>query len=278
MENCLHVFNLYKKNVIFEDLSYLKCLHELDIVELSILVDLQISFLFYKKNDIEFDEQACYTEIINLHQNVFVLLKKYEDFFKKILKDIKNVLNNGRLRVNFEPNKLILWDLFYFNCLVKALYSVDSLGFEVEELENNTLLHRRVILNTINKYSKAVSLIIGDVDFEANTVKILLMLSDFFEYKSVIVYKKKQSKTNIYIGFKGIKITKTAKRIIINYSKKPYRNVKGLLVGASHLTIQSIVKKTNNQNKCSFISPLAAINMSQTALHIDDSKILKTLN
>jgi hypothetical protein len=104
------------------------------------------------------------------------------------------------------------------------------------------------------------------------------MLSDFFEYKSVIVYKKKQSKTNIYIGFKGIKITKTAKRIIINYSQKPYRNVKGLLVGASHLTIQSIVKKTNNQNKCSFISPLAAINMSQTALHIDDSKILKTLN
>lgn len=233
------------------------------------MVDLFISYKLYKVNGFTFNVEEAYEEIVRYNHTLFSSLINNKDFFFEILKDIELILLDKNFKTNF---KIYLSDIdkyMYFNIIAKSMHFVDLETVKNELFLVDGMIHRTIVINNINYYSKSLGILFNTKDISKNAIKLIMTLSKSLTWIKILIKEKGGLKTNFYLKFNIISNYDYKNRVTIDYSTIPFKYTEQYLIGASYLSICNFIKKSNWQLSKNKINVDATIKLSQQPLFID---------
>lgn len=209
--------------------------------------------------------------MIRYNHSLFVSLSNNREFFFEISKDIELILLDKNFKTSFKINNLSLDKFLYFNIIVKSMHFIDLETIKNELFLIDGMIHRTVVINNLNFYTKSINTLYNVKDITKNSIKLIMTLSKSLTWIKILIKEKGGLKTNFYLKFNIISNYDYNNRITINYCTTPYKFTDQYLIGASYLSICNFVKKSNWQLAKNKINADAIIKLSQQPICIDFS-------
>jgi hypothetical protein len=242
-----------------------------NMAEKILILDLFLSYKMFIIEGLKFDLEECFDEIINLNKNMLDMVRSNEPFFINIQRDIESILRDKSLKTKFDLNFYEVDVYVYLSLIIKSTYYI---GYD--HIHDNTtvldgMLHRNVILSNIENNTKIFKLLNISTDIQKNTIKLIICLanSNLISKKKIIIRYKGALKSNFYIKLNLIIKLDYSNRIFINYSTVVLKHFNNYIVGASYLTLNSFIKKSNAQLSKNIINCEAIIKLSKQPIYID---------
>lgn len=236
-----------------------------------IFLDIFISYRLYVIEGLEFNLDACYDEILNLNKNLLYVCSSNEQFFFNIKKDIDDVLNDKKLKTNFNLDFHDIDAYIYFNIIIKSTYYINYDYIQDGDAVLDGMLHRNVILSNIDNNAKVFNILKLNSNLQKNTIKLIICLAqtELISQRKIIIRYKNNLKSNFYIKFNLITKLDYSDRLFINFSAIKFKTLTNYFIGASYLTLNSFIKKANFQVSKNYINNEAIIKLSTQPIIID---------
>lgn len=236
-----------------------------------IFLDIFISYRLYVIEGLEFNLDACYDEILNLNKNLLYVCSSNEQFFLNIKKDIDDVLNNKKLKTNFNLDFHDIDAYIYYNIIIKSTYYINYDYIQDGDAVLDGMLHRNVILSNIDNNAKVFNILKLNSNLQKNTIKLIICLAqtELISQRKIIIRYKNNLKSNFYIKFNLITKLDYSDRLFINFSAIKFKTLTNYFIGASYLTLNSFIKKANFQVSKNYINNEAIIKLSTQPIIID---------
>jgi hypothetical protein len=216
-----------------------------------------------------FDVDDCYAEICNLNNNVLHVYNTNEDFFNDMRNDIHNIIKNKKLKTKFDLEFYNIDVFIYLSIITKSTYYIGHDNIDNDSCLSDGMLHRNIILGNISRNIKVFELLNIKSNIMKNTIKIMMCLAEKISQQKVIIRSKGKYKTNFYVKLNLISNLNYADRLYINFSQIKMKNFNNYLIGASHLTLSSFIKRGNYQLLKNNINCDAIIKLSKQPIYME---------
>ncbi len=243
--NELKLNNINLNNI--KDISDILELDNFTLIEKLIIVDIFISNKIYIISGFILNIEECCEEILNLNKNMYITINLNEKFMKNMLISINNVFEDKKLKTNFKIFSESIDKFIYFNIIIKSLNYIDYNSFKNPETFSNNMLHRSIVFKNINQNVEGLNLLGLKVDLWRNTTKILMYLGDIFLHKKIKFLVKKKIKTQYFLKLNIIQKFEYIDFLYINYITIKPKFIENYFIGASHLTVFKLKKKSRWQ-------------------------------
>lgn len=266
------IISEFNKLIIGGKPANIKALLELKVFTLCekmIIIDLFISYKLFITQGFLFNTNDCYEEIRNLNSSVLYVFNTNEDFFNHMYDDIGNILNNKKLKTKFNLEFYNIDIFIYLNIIAKSTYYIGHDHIDDDFCLYDGMLHRNIVLGNISRGIKVFKLLNTKIDIMKNTIKIMMCLAEKISQQKVIIRSKGKYKTNFYVKLNLISNLNYSDRLYINFSQIEMKNFNNYLIGASHLTLTSFVKKANHQLLKNNINCNAIIKLSKQPIYME---------
>jgi hypothetical protein len=233
-------------------------IERLNLLDKIIYFDMKISESFMKLFSLDFNGEDSIVEILNHNQEMGNLINDHDLFFEDLFKCIKIIIESKDYRVKFDYGWGVEFStITYFVIIIRSLHYIHHVS-ALDESEGG-MLHRSVVERNINGNIMGLKFLFKEVKFKDLIFKVMMLLSTSQIHTQKIIRKqKKKFKTDFYLKFNFVSTASFSDRIKISYSRVPFKFIYNYSVGASHLTLIKLFKKSNYQQEINHfhISPL----------------------
>lgn len=257
-------FSLKTSDSIFGDLN---------LIERIIFIDILLSHEFFKINNIEFNFDDCFREVVGISHNVINLLSERGDFFHEMHTDIVEIIKDKKTyKTKFDIGFGILDSYMYVSLLVKSIHFIENHINEDSISVEHNLLHRNIVMSNLSNYSLVFNELKKGKRLKTNCVKLMMILNKYVCKKKIRLKVKNKFKTDVYVGFTLLSPNSYKKRLVLLYGYKPFKEVREYLVSSSYLTLCEHTKRSLHQHNKNKIDVRAVIKLSSKEIDIDFSK------
>jgi len=239
----------------------------LDLVSKIYLYELHISYKLFSTHGLEFNYESCFKEIEDLNRECARAIRDNNLFFDALFNDVKKIIKNRDFRTRFSLNLGELDPVAYTTIIIKSIFLLENISL-VEETDLQ-MLHRNVVEKNIKKYSKVFRILNLNASIKANIYKIIMLLSEYVDTKKITLRRKNKIKTDFYLKFNIICQYSYSDRILMSYSRVEFQRLGNNLIGASYLTLNKTIKKSNWQLDTNTFNPLPILILSKKKINMD---------
>lgn len=266
----LQTFNSYVKSPEVFLASYEDSFKSLSLVNKCLLVELIVSYHFFKINHLSFHSNDCLNEIINISQNFINFVLNNENILVRMLDDLKFIISNKKkIRIKFDIGFTKLDPYIYLNILLRSIHFVSTVKHDETNFTQNSLLHRNLIISNIINYVKVFSFLNVKVNFKGNCIKLIILLTKYLIIKKEKNISKNKFASDIYIGFNFNINLFNSQRILLIYGLKPFQRFQNFMVCSSHLTLCDCFKKNLYQHHNNDINTDVLLLLASKPIQID---------
>ncbi len=238
----------------------------LTIAERFFLTELILSKQLFQKHNISFDFDQAFDEVQHILANLLEYVECNSLFFENLESAVYDIIDNPLYKNKFFVKTHLPLHTLYTVLLVKSLYFVENVSST--DITADAYLHRNVVISNLKKHSRVFSYLGSNIGIVDNSLKIIMLLSQFFKHKKIVMYFRTRYKTDFYLKFNIIFEQKHIDRIELQYSLIPYRTVVDFQIGASYLTLAKIFKRNSYQPFTNKIDVSAIIKLNTKPVYI----------
>lgn len=230
--------------------------------------ELYISRMLMEANSLHFSFEEGFEEVSRISSNQIRLIHSNPAFFENLHEEIRGVVLDSTLRTKFliEGNEG-LSSIAYFTIIVNSLHFVEQIS--LLEHSEKTMLHRSVVEDGIRRNAQALKLLRLSGKMYENTFKIIMIMSGLIATRKIVVKQNKKYKTYFYLKLNIVYSASFIDRLVIVSSRVPFRRLSKYFIGASHLTLTKVMRKSNFQMDENRISTDALQALGERGLKID---------
>lgn len=241
--------------------------NNLSCLEQYLVLEIYVSFKFFKIKNISFDEKKCYLEILEYDKNYISFLKENEDYICSLIKDIKSLNCRKDIKINTASNN-IDYSALYAHAIIKSIKFSDDVSNTYSKIING-MSSRWVVVSFLQKMSK-IYCEAGIIEkFDVTSVRIIMVLNEYIYNKKILVFTNKKIKTEFFLKMLGLKTNNDMFTIISPYSYTPYRSYDNFFIGESYKSLTYKIKKSIHQNSCNTIEFSTLNKISNRGYFID---------
>jgi hypothetical protein len=257
------LFEISKPTTFTQNATLFKLL---TITERFFLIELILSKQLFQKHNISFDFDQAFDEIHHTLANLIEYIGCNSLFFENLESAVYDIIDNPLYKNKFFIKTCLPLHTIYTVLLVKSLYYIENISST--NTTADAYLHRNAVISNLKKHARVFSYLGSNIGIVDNSLKIIMLLSQFFKHKKIVMYFKTRYKTDFYLKFNIIFEQKYIDRIELQYSLIPYRTIMDFQVGASYLTLAKIFKRNSYQPFTNKIDVSAIIKLNTKPVYI----------
>ena len=269
-------FQNFSVGQVVQPSLFLKLFALLTLVEKIVVVELCLTSILFKKYNLRFTFDDAYQEVTYNLSNLFLLIEQHIGFFSQLYSTISTLTNTPLYKKKFNLNLGVPNEALYTIFISKSIHYVDHIntvgGY------SGMFLHRTAVMTNLTKVTYVIKCLGVTVDVVTVCLKLIMLLSQFFEYKKITISLQRKFRTEFYLKFNILFVRSYFERLFLQYSLVPFQSTDTFQVGASYLTLAQFIKKCSYQTSTNQIDITALKRLNTKPVIIDVTQLPAIIN